>query len=301
MVIKMSNMSGDSLERSAKIKSVTTGGLIANLIMSGLKFVVGYFGGSKALVADAAHSLSDAASDIGVLVGLRFWSKPEDASHPYGHGKIETFTGLIISAVLALTAIGIIWDALYQVDKSDVENPGAISFWVAVASIIVKEILFRWTLKVGKEVRSQTVIANAWHHRSDALSSVVAAVSIAVTYLFPSYGFVDDIGAVVVAVILLKAAVGIAFPALGKLTDCAPPPEIRDAIYQAAAAYDKVRSAHAIRTRYIGEDIFVDLHIEVDPWLSVREGHDISSDVSRKICEKIESVVDVVVHIEPHE
>lgn len=297
----MIDMASCSEERNNKIKHVTFWGLAANLLMAVIKFVAGYIGGSKALIADAVHSLSDAASDIGLLVGLRFWSRPGDDTHPYGHGKFENFTGLFISILLALTAVGIIWDALSTVDPSEDVAPGAISFWAAAGSIVVKELLYRWTLKVGKQVRSETVIANAWHHRSDALSSVVAAVSIAVTYFFPAYAFVDDIGAVVVAVILLKASINIAFPALGKLTDCAPPAEIRETIYETAAEYDKVRSAHAIRTRYIGEDIFVDLHIEVDPWLSVRDGHDIAEAVSTRLCEKVESVVDVVVHIEPHE
>lgn len=286
-----------SLLRNRDIRNVTLGGFAVNLLMSGGKLLVGYLGGSKALIADAAHSLSDAASDVGLLIGLRFWSRPNDDSHPYGHGKYENITALAISAFLALTAGGIIWDALAGGAEPTV--PSALTFWMAVASIVVKELLYRWTLRVGKAARSETVIANAWHHRSDALSSVVAAGSIIISRTWEDFAYVDDIGAVVVGVILLQAAGKIAAPAFGKLTDRAASRELREAIHQAALLVPGVCTAHAMRSRYIGADVFVDMHVEVEPALTVRQGHDIATAVHDRIVIDFPEVADVVVHIEP--
>lgn len=291
----------ESVLRNQRIRNVTLWGFVINLALTGIKLVVGICGGSKSLVADAVHSLSDAASDIGLLIGLRLWSKPGDAEHPYGHGKFENVTGLVISAMLAITAAWIIWDALLIAHKEVETPPGVATFWVAILSIIVKEWMYRWTKRVGERTRSETVIANAWHHRSDALSSIVAAFSIGISRLWEGFGFVDDIGAVVVGVILLQAAWKIAFPAFGKLMDMAPPPVLRKAIQDAAGAVPGVLSAHALRMRYVGENIFVDMHIEVSPEISVRAGHDISSSVSHSLCKSFEEIADVIVHVEPYQ
>lgn len=286
-----------SLLRNRDIRNVTVGGFAVNLLLTGGKLLIGYLGGSKALIADAAHSLSDAASDVGLLIGLRFWSRPNDDSHPYGHGKFENVTALLISAFLALTAGGIIWDALTVGTETTV--PGVLTFWMAVISIVVKELLYRWTLRVGKATRSETVIANAWHHRSDALSSIVAAVSIAISRQWEDFSYVDEIGAVVVGVIILQAAGKIAAPAFGKLTDRAASRELREAIHQAALLVPGVCTAHAMRSRYIGADVFVDMHVEVEPALTVRQGHDIATAVHDRIVIDFPEVADVVVHIEP--
>lgn len=287
------------LTRNGDIKKMTVIGLVANLLLAGLKFIVGFVSSSNVLIADAVHSLSDVASDVGMLIGIRLWSRPKDETHPYGHGRFENLTGIGISVFLFAASVGIIYDAVISFSKPPQASPGWIAFSVAVFSVVFKELLYRWTVYVARNSRSEALLANAWHHRSDAFSSVVAAISIIISELYPNIYYADDIGAIIVAFILLKAGYDIAFSAINKLLDSAAPESLRESLLEDALEIEGVKSAHALRTRYIGADIFVDMHILVDPELSVKEGHDIAMNVSYHLTNKYDSVDDVIVHVEP--
>jgi cation diffusion facilitator family transporter len=283
----------------AEARRVTWVGLILNLLLSALKFVGGILGSSQAVVADAIHSLSDSVTDVAVLVGIRFWSKPPDAGHPHGHRRIETLVTVAIGALLGAVAVGLAVGALKGLRMLDLPAPGWIAFAAAVVSIGSKEWLYRWTVAVGRRARSPAVIANAWHHRADALSSIPAALAVAGAAIHPAWAFLDPLGALIVSLFILQAAWRIVKPALWELVDAGASPEECDEIIRLAEETEGVANAHALRTRFVGPGMHVDLHIQVDPEISVREGHDISEEVKSRLLDEGPSVIDVVVHLEP--
>ncbi len=285
----------------SEVRRVTLIGLVINVSLTALKFAAGILGNSQAVVADAVHSLSDTVTDVAVLVGVKFWSKPPDECHPHGHRRIEFLVTIFIGLLLAAVALGLSYNALSTL--SDLQNgpPGAIAFFAAVVSIITKELLYRWTFAKGKEIKSSALIANAWHHRSDGLSSIPAAVAVAGAALVPGLAFLDHLGAIVVSIFIFRAAVKIVRPSVEQLVDRGAPEEICRGIEQLAFATPGVSEVHAIRTRHIGSGIEVDLHVLVDAALTVEEGHEISEEVKRRLIEYVSDVVDVVVHLEPYE
>jgi cation diffusion facilitator family transporter len=285
----------------SEIRRVTLVGLVINVALSALKFAAGILGNSQAVLADAVHSLSDTATDVAVLVGVKFWSKPPDECHPYGHRRIEFLVTIFIGLLLAVVALGLSYNALATLHEVQTRPPGAIAFFAAVVSIISKELLYRWTITKGREIKSTALIANAWHHRSDGLSSIPAAVAVAGAALVPRLSFLDHLGAIVVSMFILQAAWKIVRPSVEQLVDRGAPEEICRGIEQLAFATPGVQDVHAIRTRHIGSGIEVDLHVLVDPTLSVEEGHEISEEVKRRLIEYVSDVVDVVVHLEPYE
>ncbi|MBN2713710.1 MAG: cation transporter, partial [Planctomycetes bacterium] len=185
-------------DESSTVKRVTWIGLIINLLLAGAKCSVGILASSQALVADAVHSLSDSATDIVVLVGVKYWSKPADKSHPHGHQRIETLIVAGIGLSLFLVALGLIYNALMSLRNHDDTIPGWTAFGAALSSIIIKELLYQYTARAGRRVKSSALIANAWHHRSDSISSIPAALAVLGVKLCPGYGFLDHIGAIVV-------------------------------------------------------------------------------------------------------
>ncbi|MGC9514185.1 cation diffusion facilitator family transporter [Methanocrinis sp.] len=291
----------DNKRQVSEVKRVTLTGLVINLALSALKFAAGILGNSQAVLADAVHSLSDTATDIAVLVGVRLWSKPPDECHPYGHRRIEFLVTIFIGLLLAAVALGLSYNALATLHEVQTKPPGAIAFFAAILSIFTKELLYRWTITKGREIKSTALIANAWHHRSDGLSSVPVAAAVAGAALVPGLAFLDRLGAIVVSIFILQAAVKIVRPSVEQLVDRGAPEEICLGIEQLAFATPGVRDVHAIRTRHIGSGIEVDLHVLVDPGLSVEKGHEISEEVKRRLIEYVSDVVDVVVHLEPYE
>ena len=286
---------------AAAARRVTWAGLIINLALAGLKMAAGTFGHSQAVVADAVHSLSDCATDIALLVGSQYWSLPPDDEHPYGHGRIETIVTLGIGGALAAAALGLAYSALVTLPQSDEPPPGQVAFWAAMASIIVKEILYRWTVGVGRRVRSSALIANAWHHRSDAFSSVPVALAVAVAWRYPAWVSLDHVATVIVALLILQVSWKVAWPSLKQLIDTGAPSREYNRIREVAVTIPGVREVHAIRTRYAGSNLQVDLHVLVDGDMTVRKGHDIAETVSRQLIEKRRDVVDVLVHLEPYD
>jgi len=285
----------------AIVRRITWIGLVGNLLIAAIKFAVGVLGSSQALVADAIHSLSDSTTDVAILLGVRVWTQPADEDHPYGHGRIETMITAAIGLVLVGVAAGVAYHALTSIREAHVHQPRWIAFWGAALSIFFKEALYRWTARAGRQARSAALMANAWHHRSDALSSIPAALAVVIAVLRPELGFVDHIGAVVVAFIILHAAWNIIRPTLGELADSAAPRETLERIEQLASGVEHVQSAHAIRTRRVGPGLHVDLHIMVPGTMSVASGHAISEEVGRRLVREGPGILDVLVHLEPAE
>jgi cation diffusion facilitator family transporter len=236
-----------------------------------------------------------------VYAGSRFWSRPPDDSHPFGHGRMETLMVVVIGVSLVGAAIGIGWESIATLHERHATPPGWIAAIAALTSIIGKEILYRWTLSVGRRIKSVAVIAMAWHYRSDAFSSVPVVIAVTGAILLPSWTFLDHLGAVVVSMFILHAAIKITWPSLKELIDAGAPAEVRRRIRDIACANADVLQVHDIRTRYIGTSIQADLHIIVDGGLTVRQGHDIARDVEARLTRDIEELVDVVVHVEPPE
>lgn len=283
------------------VRKVTLVGLVINLLLGALKGSAGLLFGSQALVADALHSLSDCATDVAVLVGVHFWSAPPDECHPHGHQRIEALVTLFIGLVLGAAAIGIGRQAIMSMGAGEGANLGWGAFAAAVVSVVLKEWLYRWTAAVGMRVRSQALVANAWHHRSDALSSLPVAAAVLIQRLWPQFGFIDATAAVIVAVLLLRAAWSIARPALAELTDAGADRKALEEMEQIAMAVPEVRATHALRSRRSGPGYLVDLHILVDPEKSVYDGHEVARAVRAALIQQGPDVLDVLVHIEPHE
>jgi len=257
-------------------------------------------GSSQALVADAVHSLSDSFTDLAVVIGAGFWSAPADADHPHGHGRIETLITCLIGIALASVGVGLAYSALSKLDAGDRALPGWSAFVVACVSIGIKEFLCRWTAQVGQRIKSSAVVANAWHHRSDALSSIPVAVAVLGTQVWPNWDFLDHIAVVIVSVLIFHAAWKIVWGALRELIDAGAAKADQETMLKLAMNTEGVRAVHKLRTRYIGPGLQVDLHVMVEPELSVREGHAITGAVKERLLDQGPNVIDVLVHLEPH-
>ncbi|MDY6864704.1 MAG: cation diffusion facilitator family transporter [Halobacteriota archaeon] len=285
----------------AQINRITWIGVLLNVFLSGIKFVVGYIGSSQAVIADAVHSLSDVSTDLAVLLGLRYWSAPPDEEHPYGHHRIEALVTIVIGSILGIVAFGIGYEAIVTIREVHIEQTSWIAVLGPILSIVLKEALYRWTINVGRRTKSSAVVANAWHHRSDAFSSVPALIAVAAASINPDWAFIDHLGALIISLFILKVSWDIINPSLSELIDGGVSRKDRDIIKKITLGVDGVKDVHAIRTRKLGPNICVDLHILVDPDISVRTGHDISEQVKNKLIEDGPEVMDVVIHIEPYE
>ncbi len=288
-------------DRIAQIKRVTWVGLFLNVALAALKFIVGFVGASQAVIADAVHSLSDMATDFSVILGVRYWTAPPDEDHPYGHRKIETIITVLIGAALLFVALGLGYTALTKISEVHIRQTAWIAIIGPALSIILKEILYRWTVIVGTRVKSTAVIANAWHHRSDAFSSVPAVIAVAASAMNPDWAFVDHVGALIISVFILKVSWNIMSPALAELSDRGASLKDRSQIEKIAMGVDGVKDVHAIRTRKCGESLYVDLHVLVAPEISVRIGHNISEEVKEALLKDGPRVLDVIAHLEPDE
>ena len=284
------------------VRRVTWVGATVNVCLSLLKLLTGWLGHSQVVIADGVHSLSDLSTDVVILVGVRYWGRPADESHPHGHRRIETLVTLSIGLFLVAVATGLLCSALLRLAGDSFAVPGALPLVAAVVSVVSKEILYRWTAAHGRRVRSMPLIANALHQRSDALSSMPAVVAVAASVLVPRLAFLDSVGTAAVSLFIYHAALKVLLPALAKLVDSGADAATRDRILSIAQSTDGVRDVHGVRTRYVGcYSLSVDLHIEVPSEMTVKAGHDISEQVKQRLLEGEESVVDVVVHLEPHE
>jgi len=287
-----------SARAARQVRVVTWASVLLNIPLFAFKMAAGLFGNSQAIVAEAVHTLSDATTDVAILVGVRYWTAPADEDHPHGHRRIETLVAAFIAAVLAVVATLLIYRAVATL-RDRHESPSLVALVAAAVSLVVKEGLYRWTVLVGRRIRSAAVITNAWHHRSDALAAVPAGLAIAGARTGPSWAFLDHVGAVVVSLIIYQAAWSIGWPALRQLMDTGASQEVRRRLTAIALSVEGVRVVHAVRTRHVGPALEADLHIVVDGSMSVQRGHDISEAVKQRLLAEGPDVVDVVVHLEP--
>jgi len=285
----------------AVVRRVTWIGLCANLLLAGFKFAAGVLGNSAAVVADAVHSLSDGVTDVAVLVGTCFWCRPPDEAHPYGHQRIEILVTVFIGLMLAVAAVGLGYDAVVGLAGTREDPPRTVALIAALTSLVVKETLYHYTRAAGRKVRSSALTANAWHHRTDALSSIPVAAAVGLALFDPALSFLDHVGALLVALLVLLAAWKIAAPALDKLVDRGAPAADLAAIRRIATAVPGVREIHGVRTRFSGGGLLVDLHVLVQGDLSVRDGHAVADEVKRALLDHGPDIEDAVIHIEPCE
>ena len=293
-------MNSSSISQNQKsVKKITWLGLFINLLLTVFKLVVGLIGQSQAVVADAFHSLSDMATDFAVLFGVRYWEAPADQDHPYGHHRIQTLITLSIGLALVVVALGIGYNALVTLRERHLSHPGWIALSGPLLSIILKEFIYRRSVRIGLATKSPAVIANAWHHRSDGLSSIPAFIAVMLSALNPAWGYFDHIGAAAVSIFILKVSWDIIKPELLELTEHAASQRELEDISRIMQNMDEIHSYHKIRTRKMGSAILLDLHIQVDSHMTVLQGHEISKKVKNELIEKGPNIIDVVVHLEP--
>ena len=281
-------------------RTVTWSGMAVNVVLIAMKIFGGIFGSSKALLADAAHSASDFVSDVLILIGLHFFHKEEDAEHPYGHGKIETLATLGVGALLLAAAARIGIEAALVIHRGDITAPRSFTILIAAISIVSKEILYHATVRIGKRLRSEAVIANAWHHRSDAWSSAVALVGISLAVYVPALQVLDSYAALLVSFFIVKIGIDIMGGAIRKIIDTSPPHELIEEIRAEIQTVSGVKGCHDITGRYYADMIRMEAHVEVDPALSVLESHRIADEVTSRVRERFEDVSHILVHIDPY-
>ena len=292
------------MERSREIYRVTLLGGVVNVVLLVFKFVAGILGHSAAMVADAVHSLSDFVTDVIVLAFVHISSKPKDKSHDYGHGKYETLAMTIIGMALLAAAIGIIYGGALKIADwlggQRLEAPGTLALWAALLSVVLKEAVYRYSMLKARQLNSQAVEANAWHHRSDALSSVGTAIGIGgAIFLGQRWTVLDPLASVIVGAFIVKVAIELLGRGIGDLLEQSLPDEIETEILQLAATVPGISEPHDLRTRRIGDHYAIELHILVDGDIPLREAHDRASEVEQLLRNHYGDNTHVVVHVEP--
>ena len=292
------------MKREDEIARVTLTGSVVNLLLVGLKAVAGLVGHSAAMISDAVHSLSDFVTDIVVLVFVRVSARPQDEDHDYGHGKYETLATLFIGLALAAAAVGIVVSGAGKLARwlqgEDLPAPGKIALWAALGSIVAKEFLFQYTRIKGKHLDSRALEANAWHHRSDALSSVGTAIGIGGAILLGSrWTVLDPLASIVVGAMLVKVAWDLLGPSFGELTDSSLPADMEQDMLDLIRGVPGVEDPHNLRTRRIGNRIAAEVHIRLDGSLPLSEAHEKASEVERRFKDRFGAQSHIIVHMEP--
>ncbi|MBW6499906.1 MAG: cation diffusion facilitator family transporter [Bacteroidales bacterium] len=290
--------------RVKKIKEVTLTGSFVNILLTAGKITAGIAGKSSAMIADGVHSLSDLLTDIIVIGFVGVSEKERDSDHRYGHGKYETFATMMVSFILFLVGTGIFWSGARKVIDSingvSIEQPGLIALYAALVSIVSKEALFWYTKIAGRNINSQTLVANAWHHRSDAFTSLGTALGISgAIFLGEKWRILDPIAGIIVSLFILKIAWKIANPSVRELLESSLPAETENDISGIISNTPGVECFHNLRTRKIGEAIAIDVHVKVDKELSVESSHHIASEIENSLREKFGSQSHIGIHIEP--
>lgn len=298
----MADTKADARER--EIYRVTLAGSVVNLLLLLFKFVAGIVGHSAAMVADAVHSLSDFATDMVVILFVHISSKPEDAGHDYGHGKYETLATAIIGLALLCVGIGILWNGLTAVwhfwQGDALQRPGGVALAAAVVSVLSKEAVYRYTVRAGKRCRSQAVIANAWHHRSDALSSIGTAIGIGGAFLLGErWCVLDPLAAIVVSIFIIRVAIQLLVPCINELLEKSLPPEIEEEIEQTILSFPGVCSPHHLRTRRIGNHFAMEVHVRMDGHLSLEEAHRKATEIEIELRRRFGNDTHIGIHVEP--
>lgn len=293
-------MPNTRVQETRAAHKVTLIGMLVNALNALAKLLVGTWANSSALIADAIHSLSDLLSDVLVLAATHFGRQKPDEDHPYGHDRYETLATLLLGTILIAVAGALVWDSIGRLLKpGELIVPSALALLVAAASVLSKEWIYRYTLKIAKKINSKLLEANAWHHRTDALSSIVVFVAILGSLL--GFTWLDQIAAVIVGVMVAKMGAELIWDSLKELVDTALPPEETEKIYAAAKTIAGVRDVHHLRTRTMGSRTLLDIHLQVAPYLSVSEGHEIGVWVARKLRDDFDHISDVTFHIDPED
>lgn len=294
------------MDRTAKVTFVTLVGSVVNIILTVFKIFAGVLGRSTAMIADGIHSLSDLLSDIVVIVFVKISAKGRDKDHDYGHGKFETFATLIISLMLIVVAVNLMSGGINKIrqilDGGEVGSPGMIALWAAVASIVLKEILYRYTIIQGRALNSPMMIANAWHHRSDALSSVGSLLGIAgAIFLGDKFVILDPITGCVISIFILVMAVKMSVPAIKELLDVSLPDDVEEKIEATAKSVKGVVDLHELKTRREGPGIIMEGHLVLDSEISLKEAHDISKKVEESLRKEFGPETQISLHLEPED
>lgn len=294
------------MDRTAKVTFVTLVGSVVNIILTVFKIFAGVLGRSTAMIADGIHSLSDLLSDIVVIVFVKISAKGRDKDHDYGHGKFETFATLIISLMLIVVAVNLMSGGINKIrqilDGGEVSSPGMIALWAAVASIVLKEILYRYTIIQGKALNSPMMIANAWHHRSDAFSSVGSLLGIAgAIFLGDKFVILDPITGCVISIFILVMAVKMSVPAIKELLDVSLPDDVEEKIEATAKSVKGVVDLHELKTRREGPGIIMEGHLVLDSEITLKEAHDISKKVEESLRKEFGTETQISLHLEPED
>lgn len=300
----MEDKQPNSEGRARAIYRVTIGGSVCNFLLLLFKFVAGILGGSAAMVADAVHSLSDFVTDVVVLLFVRISSKPCDDDHDFGHGKYETLASVFIGLMLACVGVGILWsgaEKIIDVCRGQVlEQPGMIALVAALLSIAVKEVLYQWTARVGRRVESSAVVANAWHHRSDALSSIGTALGIGGAILLgPDWRVLDPIAAVIVSVFIIRVAFKLFVPSIQELLEKSLPTADEELIKQAILEEPNVSDPHNLRTRRIGANRAIDVHVRMDGETPLHIAHHATRNIEIRLRALFGPQTFINIHVEP--
>ena len=292
------------MERNKEIYKVTLVGGAVNVILLLFKFVAGILGHSAAMVADAVHSLSDFVTDVIVLVFVHISGKPQDKSHDYGHGKYETLAMTLIGVALLTVAIGILYNGATKIvawlGGEELQAPGLLALWAALLSIVLKEAVYHYSMVKARQLQSQAVEANAWHHRSDALSSIGTAIGIGgAIFLGQRWTVLDPLASVVVGAFIVKVAVDLLRNGIGDLMEHSLPDAVENEILQLVASLPGVVEPHDLRTRRIGNHYAIELHILMDGDISLRQAHDKASEVEDLLRAHYGEETHIAVHVEP--
>jgi cation diffusion facilitator family transporter len=285
------------MEREAKIRSITIWGIFANFFLVAIKIFFGIIVRSSALVADGFHSLSDLATDFIVLVSTRLSSRPPDDTHPYGHKKFDTIATQVIGLVLLGVGLIFVWNAGTHIYRGEISYPGFIVLVVAAISVFLKELLFVRTRKISRETQSTSLYANAWHHRSDSLSSVAVLIGGIASLL--GWGHADHVATIAVGLMIMGVAGKVLYDGLIELSEHAADKESIRKIKDVLDRESEVFEWHALRTRKVGGELFFDVHLVVDPEISVRASHEICSKVEKKILEELVKPANILIHCDP--
>jgi cation diffusion facilitator family transporter len=286
-------------ERYSEAKKVTLIGALINALLGFIKLIGGVLFHSHALIADGVHSFSDLITDVMVLFASKYGSQAVDDSHPYGHQRIETAATLFLSLVLIMAGTGIAWDSITEISNKSHTMPGWLSLPIAVLSILANEGLFHYTQRVGQRIKSDLIIANAWHHRSDAASSIVVLIGLLGS--LAGFIYLDALAAVIVGLMIIQMGWSYGWNSVKELVDTAVDPDIIANIEKLILQVGGVTKIHQLRSRSMGRDIFLDVHILVEPHISVSEGHFIAQHVHVALMKALEQVKDVTVHVDPED
>ena len=290
--------------REVQMCKVTIIGGVANAALLAFKFVAGIVGHSSAMIADAVHSFSDFITDVIVLVFVRISGKPQDSSHDYGHGKYETLASTVIGIALLAVAVGIIVGGARKiaawVKGEELASPGMLAFWAAIVSIVVKELTYRYTIRAARKLDSSALKANAWHHRSDAFSSIGTAIGIGgAIFLGKRWTVLDPLAGVIVGAVLIKVAVDMVRDGIGDLMEKSLPDDVENEILAIVTSFSDVHDPHNLRTRRIGNRIAIEIHVRMDGSTDLNTSHQRASDIETALRAKFGPDTHVTVHMEP--